>query len=134
MSRIRSSGCGGALVGRAHQQGRLAEKMARLHYFSKPSRSLLTCWCKSGGAPDTTRTVFPVVSNRNIVGTAVISPNACPVGVSAMAQCSPEWSPLAASRTLSSGDSTANARIAILPPWRNSPNHGSGRGRVACQC
>ena len=71
MSRIRSSGCGGALVGRAHQQGRLAEKMARLHYFSKPSRSVLTWWCKSGGAPDTTRTVFPVVSNRNIVGTAM---------------------------------------------------------------
>ena len=59
------------------------------------------------------------------MGTEVISPKACAVGASAMAQCRSGLSDATVERTWSSGDSTASARMAMLSPcWRlSSPSH-----------
>src|SRR5262249_45094960 len=52
-----------------------------------------------------------------MVGTAVMSPNACAVAASVIAQPRSVFNEATVSRTLSSGDSTASARIATLSPY-----------------
>src|SRR3954452_4738330 len=70
---------------------------------------------------------LPSRSKRNIVGTAVISPNARAVGPSLIAQRKSGLSELTVERILSSGDSTARATTAILSPYFffTSPSHSS---------
>src|SRR5438270_4870077 len=96
-------------------------------YLTNSSRIFSACWWRSGGAPYITLAVLPDLSNRNIVGTAVISPKACAVAASVIAQCRSGLSAFTVSRTLSSGDSTAKARMATLSPYFffRSPSHSS---------
>src|SRR5215467_5479667 len=74
-----------------------------------------------------TLAVLPDLSNRNMVGTAVISPKAWAVAASVIAQYKSGFSAFTVSRTLSSGDSTASARMATLSPYFffRSPSHSS---------
>src|SRR6476661_9014913 len=47
--------------------------LCRYCYLTNSSRIFAACWCRSGGAPYITLAVLPDLSNRNMVGTAVIS-------------------------------------------------------------
>src|SRR5689334_12140256 len=94
-------------------------------YFTSESNVFSACSCRSGGAPYSVFAIFPDRSKRNMVGTEVMSPNACAVAGSVIAQCRSELREPAVERISASGDSTARATIARVSPYfcLRSPSH-----------